>query len=53
MDEAIDLVYFMRGSIQYFDMYETTYHERQRMAMFIDKRLKDEGEKPPTMGRVY
>ncbi len=53
VDEAIELTYFMRGAIQYETMFETTYHERQRMGVFIDKRLKDEGAKPPQMNRVY
>lgn len=53
VDEAIELTYFMRGSIQYFDMLETTYPERQRISNFIEKRLKDEGAKPPTVARVY
>ena len=53
VDEAIELVYFMRGSMQYFDMLETTYHERQRISNFIEKRLKDEGAKPPGMNKVY
>ncbi len=53
VDEAVELVYFMRGAIQYFDMMETTFHERQRISNFIEKRLKDEGSKPPTVARVY
>lgn len=53
VDEAIELSWWMRGSLQYHDMYETTYHERQRISVFIEKRLKEEGAKPPTMSRVY
>lgn len=53
VDEAVELVYFMRGAVQYPDMFETTYHERQRISTFIEKRLKDEGAKPPSMSRVY
>lgn len=53
VDEAVELSYFMRGAIQYEDMFDTTYHERQRMGNFIEKRLKDEGAKPPQMNRVY
>jgi len=53
VDEAVELVYFMRGSIQYHDIYETTYHERQRVSAFIEKRLKDEASKPPSMAKVY
>ncbi len=53
VDEIIQLTYFMRGAIQYHDMYETTYHERQRISKFIEERLKDEGAKPPSANRVY
>ncbi len=53
VDEAVELTYWMRGGIQYPDMFETTYHERQRIGKFIEKRLKEEGAKPPTMSRVY
>lgn len=53
VDEAIQLTWFMRGSVQLESMYETTYAERQRMNVFIEKRLKDEGAKPPTMNKVY
>lgn len=53
VDEALELVYFMRGSVQYFDIYEMTYHERQRCANFIERRLKDEGSKPIQINRVY
>lgn len=53
VDEIVQLVYFMRGAIQYHDMYETTYHERQRIGKFIEERLKDEGAKPPQFNRVY
>jgi hypothetical protein len=52
-DEAIELVYFMRGAVQYFDMWETTYYERQRFSKFIEQRLKDEGAKPASVARVY
>lgn len=53
VDEAIELIYFMRGAISYEEMWETTYHERQRISSFIEKRLKDEAAKPITMPRVY
>lgn len=53
VDEAVELIYFMRGAVQYSDMFETTYHERQRISNFIEKRLKDEGAKPPSISRVY
>lgn len=53
VDEAVELIYFMRGSINYNEMWETTYHERQRISNFIEKRLKDESAKPVNMARVY
>lgn len=53
VDEAIELTYFMRGAVQYFDMLEMTYAERQRFSSFIEKRLKDEGAKPHGISRVY
>ena len=43
--ELIQLVYFMRGSIQYDAMKELTYVERQEVSEFIEKRLKDEAKK--------
>lgn len=53
VDEAWELAWFMRGSIQYDDVFNTTYQERQRAYVFIEKRLKDEMAKPPTMTKVY
>ena len=53
VDEALELTYFMRGAVQYFDMLEFTYAERQRVANFIERRLKDESAKPATVNRVY
>lgn len=53
VDEIISLTYFMRGAMQYHDMYETTYHERQRIGKFIEERLKEEGAKPASINRVY
>ena len=53
VDEAIELSYFMRGAIQYNEMLDTTYAERQRISTFIEKRLKDEGSKPHGISRVY
>lgn len=43
----------MRGSIQYYDVFELTKAERERMAKFLDKRFKIETKKPPNMNRVY
>lgn len=41
----IQLVYFMRGSIQYDSMKMMTYTERQEVSDFIEKRLEDESKK--------
>lgn len=53
IDEVISTVYFMRGAINYFDYFELTRMERQRIAAFLDKRFIEEGKKPPQMARVY
>ncbi|QDJ96473.1 hypothetical protein Xoosp13_287 [Xanthomonas phage Xoo-sp13] len=53
VDEAWELSWFMRGGIQYEDVFETTFHERQRAYAFIEKRLKDEAAKPPNVPRIY
>jgi hypothetical protein len=42
----IQLVYFMRGSIQYHDMFELTPAERDLMDNFLAKRLEAEGKNP-------
>lgn len=41
----IQLVYFMRGSIQYSHMLNMSLIEREEVSSFIEKRLKDESEK--------
>lgn len=53
IDTAINTVYYMRGSIKYFDYYEMTYVERQKVNTFLQKRFKEESKKPPHMNRVY
>lgn len=45
IEELIQLVYFMRGAIQYESMKDMTYVERQSVSEFIEKRLKDESKK--------
>lgn len=45
IETIIQLVYFMRGSVQYDDMMNRTAVERQLMAEFIEKRLDAESEK--------
>jgi hypothetical protein len=41
----ISLTYFMRGSIQYKDMFAMSYVERQAVGNFIEKRLDVEAKK--------
>ena len=53
IDSIINVVYFMRGSIDYFDFYELTYIERERISKFLDERLKSESKKPIQANRVY
>lgn len=45
LKEVIQLVYFMRGAIQYESMMNMTYAERQLIREFIEKRLEDESKK--------
>lgn len=45
LDEIIQLVYFMRGSVQYRDMMNMTLIERQAISEFIEKRLEAESKK--------
>lgn len=45
LDAVIQLVYFMRGSIQYREMLSMSYLERQMVSEFIEKRLENESEK--------
>lgn len=42
----IQLTYFMRGSIQYEEMMNRTYAERQMIGEFVEERLKVEAKKP-------
>jgi len=53
IDNAIETAYYMRGSLQYFDYFELTYIERQKIGKFLEKRFKDESKKPIQMNRVY
>lgn len=45
LKSIIQLVYFMRGSIQYGDMMNMAAVERQAVAQFIESRLEAESEK--------
>lgn len=45
LENIIQLVYFMRGAIQYHDMLNMSQIERQAVAMFLEKRLDAEKEK--------
>lgn len=53
IDTAINTVYYMRGAVKYFDYYEMTYVERQKINAFLQKRFKEESKKPHGMNRVY
>jgi hypothetical protein len=53
VDEIIDISYFMRGSVDYFQMYELTRPELQRMARFLERRFEEESKKPAMANRVY
>lgn len=45
LTNIVQLVYFMRGSIQYQDMFEMTMVERDAVSDFIEKRLEIESKK--------
>ena len=44
LDEIISIAYFMRGAIQYDDLWFRTPVERQKMSDFIEKRLELESK---------
>lgn len=45
ISSVIQLVYFMRGAVQYKDMMGLSTFEREAMAEFIEKRIEIEGKK--------
>lgn len=45
IENVVQIVYFMRGSIQYDDIMFRTPFERQVMEEFIEKRLESESKK--------
>lgn len=45
ISNVVELVYFMRGSIQYKDMMNMSLIERQEVSTFIGKRLEVESKK--------
>lgn len=45
ISSVIQLVYFMRGAVQYKDMMQLTTFEREAIADFIEKRIEIEGKK--------
>lgn len=45
ISSIVQLVYFMRGSIQYRDMLNMTAFERDSVMGFIEKRLEVESKK--------
>ena len=53
IDDIIDISYFMRGCISYFDMFELTRPELQRMGLFLERRFEEESKKHPMSNRVY
>lgn len=42
----VQLVWYMRGSIQYKDMLDMSMVERQAVSRFIEKRLEAESKRP-------
>jgi hypothetical protein len=46
IETVIELVYFMRGAIQYHDMMNMTPGERDMVSEFIKKRLEREKDRP-------
>ena len=45
ISNIIQLVYFMRGSVQYRDMIDMSQIEREAVGEFIEKRLEQESKK--------
>lgn len=45
VDQIIQLVYFMRGSLQYHAAYSLSPFERQAMFNFIEERIESESKK--------
>lgn len=45
ISSVIQLVYFMRGAVQYKDMMNLTLFEREAMSDFIEHRIEVEGKK--------
>ena len=45
LSSIVVLVYFMRGSIQYKDMFEMTVVEREAVNDFIESRFEQENKK--------
>lgn len=46
IQDIIEIVYYMRGAVQYRDMlYHMTYAERQMMADFLKDRIEHERKK--------
>lgn len=45
IDNTIELVYFMRGSLTYEEAMMRTRGERDRMGAFLQRRLKEESKR--------
>lgn len=46
LKDAIQLAYFMRGAVQYRDIFSITPPERELMSEFIRERLEQEKDRP-------
>lgn len=46
ISSCIEMVYFMRGAIQYSEFMELTPMERKLFASFLEKRMETEGKRP-------
>lgn len=54
LDHAITLSYYMRGAVQYEDIFDLVYLERLRMMNFVNKRIETEMEKvKKTKGKLH
>ena len=45
VSQAISITYYMRGAVQFEEIFERSYYERQKMADFIKKHLESEQNK--------
>ena len=45
IDQAINIAYYMRGSIQYEEIFNRTFLERKKIVDFINRHMEKEMEK--------